>query len=117
MERLKEKSQHKNPFKDYQQLRRDLSNADSLEAERIFWRAEQEADLTPAEHERLCELYRERVRCDGCQGLVYENWPRGDRVARCFGTEGKYRGRVVHYSGAGDIVSVVRPAWCEQKGK
>lgn len=56
--------------------------------------------------------------CGDCPGLTFEDWPKGAKVARCFGpVEEPWRGRVVHYSGTGVIHSVKRPVWCNVKGE
>lgn len=55
--------------------------------------------------------------CNGCVCLQEEDWPKGARVARCFGEHNGplWCGRVVNYSRTGTIVTVQRPAWCREK--
>lgn len=103
------------PSGDYIRLRRDLRGADPKLAAWTMHRAEQEADISGGEYEKLCDTAKRigyQGSCDGCQHLKFEDRPKTAKVARCFGPVGKWRGRVVEYGRSGRIGKVLRPAWC-----
>ena len=54
-------------------------------------------------------------RCEGCGWLVWEDWPRGMRAARCMHPEALWGpGRVVGnpWDRERGAAALVRPAWC-----